>query len=145
LFRFRLERVLEYRAGLEKAAEQKLAVALEEKNRCSLALAEYRRRFEEAIRSGYCELRDLAANIHLDFYRETLLKQIKHGEELLEAAGRQVELCYHNLVSARQERMALEKLKEKQMRGYKVRLTQAEQKINDEIAAALFKHKKDVF
>lgn len=138
MFSFRLEKILEYRVGLEKNAEQMLAAAKNEQKRCSEALSECLHRLDVSFHTVRENKQDLAAGIHQDCYREALTAEIKKKVELLKRAGEKVDICCRDLATARRERILLEKLKEKLYREYLLLNGRREQSLCDEIASVLF-------
>ncbi|TEB11155.1 flagellar export protein FliJ [Pelotomaculum propionicicum] len=136
-FKFQLEPVLLQRSTKEEAAEQALALACNEyNNRCEI-LNYTKRRLEEALILDEENI-DVFENMHLDLYREFLSKKIISQEKDVNDAANALEHSRQAAVQARQERQAIEKLKEKHLRIHKREEEAKEQKLVDELA--LYSH-----
>jgi len=136
-FKFQLEPVLLQRAAREEAAEQALALANNEyNNRCSV-LNNTMRRLEQALTRDEEKI-DVFEYMHLNFYRESLREKIISQGEGVNDAANTVEHSRQAAVQARQERQAIEKLKEKHLQRHKREEEAREQKLVDEMA--LYSH-----
>jgi len=136
-FKFQLEPVLLQRAAREEAAEQALALAHNEYNNRCAVLKKTRRRLEQALIRDEVKL-DVFENMHLNFYRDSLSEKIIYQEEDVNDAADAVGHSRQAAVQARQERQAIEKLKEKHLQRHKREEEAREQKLVDEMA--LYSH-----
>lgn len=132
-FKFRLEPVLLQRTAREEAAEQALALAHNEYNSRCAVLRDTRQRLEQALTGAEKKI-DVLESLHLDFYRKSLSEKIIGQEEDLCNAANAVEHSRQAAVQARQERQAMEKLKEKHLLRYRGEEEAREQKLVDEMA-----------
>jgi len=136
VFRFRLQRLLDYKVVLEKSAEQLLAQAIEEHRRCSGAFQESLDQLQNLNSEN--QMQNLSYAIHLNFFKEALSLRIKKLKEEVEMAGQEVAACQDKLILARKECLLLEKLKERQLKEYRVELDRKEMILNDELASMRF-------
>jgi flagellar FliJ protein len=132
-FIFQLEPVLLQREAREEAAEQALALAHNEYNNRCAVLRNTRQNLEQALTRDEEKI-DVFENMHLNFYRESLSEKITAQEEDVYYAANAVEHSRQEAVQARQERQAIEKLKEKHLQKHKLEEEAREQKIVDEMA-----------
>lgn len=140
-FQFRLEPVLKQRAAREVAAEQALALAHKEYNQRLTLLENTRRRLKAALegagkdRVDYFEIRQIL------FYRASINEKIKIQEKGVSEAGLIVEHKRDEAVQARQERQALDKLKEQYLQNYRREMANREQKEVDELSGNAYQRR----
>lgn len=81
---------------------------------------------------------DVFAEMHLSFYRESLSEKITGQKEDVNRAAQEVEDTRKKAVQARQDRQAIEKIKDKHLYNYHRAEEAREQKLVDEMA--LYSH-----
>ncbi|GIV01810.1 MAG: hypothetical protein KatS3mg015_0640 [Fimbriimonadales bacterium] len=128
-FRFRLQRVLEYRAlqeewakeawlearALRIAAQQELEATIEEKKRAELILPS--------------SVEEMQA---LDLYLERLDDEIEAQEAIVETLRQEEEKCHGEWIEARKNHEALKRLREKAYVAWQEEAARAEQKALDD-------------
>ncbi|AEF94641.1 flagellar export protein FliJ [Desulfotomaculum nigrificans CO-1-SRB] len=136
-FQFRLEQVLQQRIKREEAALLEQARAEQECDRCQRELAASERKLEEALQAATAFVRPDEQMQSL-IYREHLQQVIARQRRLLQRSQEILQLRQAATMKARQERMVLEKLKEKKFREYQELEMYLEQREIDELAALRF-------
>ena len=131
-FNFRLEPVLKHRQVLEDQAVTALAHAHRELIASRENLLKTTALLEATYRETASGSFDLAENLNLSFYRESLADARRCQEEEVSKAGVKVETCRSFAVEKRRDKLALEKLREKKYAAYRREANQAEQKEYDE-------------
>lgn len=139
-FNFHLEPVLQHRAGLEQGALRARVRAEEELALNREALAQTRNLLSRSMETVPGELINPADGLNNFLYREHLASCAVKQAESVAGAESDLEQCHHKLLEARKDKLVLEKLKEKQYQHYQFQLNSAEQKLNDELAMAVFNH-----
>lgn len=129
-FVFRLEPVLSHRERRQEEAEEALAAARREREESARALEGHRIVLAESLRE---ETVDLTAALHLQFYREHLVRRGRDLSAALDATEQAVQEKLQLLVVARQEKKALENLKEHRRQAFEAEQRRREQKVLDEI------------
>lgn len=137
-YTFRLEPVLQYRAGLEQDALFKKARAQEELSLRQEALEHTRHMICRAMDTDQGSCINPADSLNSFLYREYLTNCAAEQEVSVAGAECELELRRQALIEARREKMVLEKLKERQFNSYQKQLNILEQRKNDEIATAMF-------
>ncbi len=141
VFNFRLKTVLQVRAEKEAAAEAALARARREHERLLNRLNETKRQLEEvSVPAG--GVLDVLEQQHLALYRSALAARVRQQEKAVLAAAAAVEAKRREAVRARQERQAIEKIKEKRYSDFLREETSAEMKVNDELSLYSFLRSK---
>ncbi|HBC93796.1 MAG TPA: flagellar export protein FliJ [Pelotomaculum sp.] len=140
-FQFRLEPVLKQRAAKEVSAEQALALARKEYNRCLTLLENTRQSLQALEATRRDELDYFEIRQHF-FYRVSVNEKIKIQEKGVSEAGLIVEHKRDEAVQARQERQALDKLKEQCLQNYRREMADREQKEVDELSLSIY-HRRD--
>ncbi|SHF37261.1 flagellar export protein FliJ [Desulforamulus putei] len=136
-FHFRLEQVLQQKIKQEEQALLELAKAQQECARCERELNESKGKMQQTI--AYTEsIRHPGEHMQSLIYLEHLQKNIQCQQRLLQRAQEIVQLRKEAALKARQERMILEKLKEKQVQEYKELEFYLEQKEIDELATSRY-------
>jgi flagellar FliJ protein len=132
-YRFSLENVLEWRAEKEKVISEKLIKKtnqIEEKSAEIEGLVlEY-----EKIKNDARTFKNTSELIRMQQYRQSLADSIEKERGSLSRLNNEREEIMKDLVKARQDKSAIEKLKEKDHEDYKEKLRMFEQKFLDEIA-----------
>lgn len=147
-FVFSLESILRYRLNFEKSAK--------------LILAETQSKYqqqEKLMEEMYYKLLSLDTNslanlehstpssgfvlsvsgiVHENIYRDYLISCLNKGQALLAALEEEVTRCREKAVQARQERLILEKLKERSWQEYQLTEDKKEQDQIDEIGRGIF-------
>lgn len=131
-FNFRLEPALKHRQALEEQAVTALASAHRELIASRENLLKTTALLEETYRETAPGSFDLAENLRLSFYRESLASARRCQEEEVSRAGTRVEQCRSLAVERRRDRLVLEKLREKKYAAYRQEANRAEQKEFDE-------------
>jgi flagellar protein FliJ len=134
-FKFRLEAVLKHRAVMEELAQQAFAKVQLELKAADQALAELRTAYAEAIggRAAGVDLEDVSRR---ERYIDALLMRIGEQERVIEGINARLNDARMALVSARQAREAIERVKEQDYRQYLQDVTHEEQRLIDEMATA---------
>lgn len=137
-YRFRLESVLQHRAGLEQNALLAKARAQEELYLRQEALEHTRHLISQAMDTDQGGCVSPADSLNSFLYREYLTNCV--AEQEVSVAGAECELDHRHqaLVEARREKMMLEKLKERQLNSYQKQINIEEQSKNDEMAMAIY-------
>lgn len=136
-FQFRLEQVLEQKINLE---EQTLLEQVKAQQDCieyEQELETSKEKLEQVVRFSELDAKP-DEQMHSLMYREHLQLTIQRQARLLNRALEILELRKEASVKARQERMVLERLKEKQWNEYKEMELYIEQKEIDELATLGF-------
>ena len=132
-YRFSLENVLEWRGEKEKVISEKLIKKtnqIEEKSAEIEGLVlEY-----EKIKNDARTFKNTSELIRMQQYRQSLADSIEKERGSLSRLNNEREEIMKDLVKARQDKSAIEKLKEKDHEDYKEKLRMFEQKFLDEIA-----------
>ena len=132
-YRFSLENVLEWRGEKEKVISEKLIKKtnqIEEKSAEIEGLVlEY-----EKIKNDARTFKNISELIRMQQYRQSLADSIEKERGSLSRLNNEREEIMKDLVKARQDKSAIEKLKEKDHEDYKEKLRMFEQKFLDEIA-----------
>ncbi|MBM7854213.1 flagellar FliJ protein [Desulfohalotomaculum tongense] len=139
-FSFRLEAVLDQR----KKKEQQALVAQSEAEKMyqeQLAALEHTRRLlNESLQAPGC--RDLAGELHRVLYREHLKSKIARQSCRVQQAKEKLDEARRAAMLARQERLVIEKLKERQLEEYLQHMRVMEEKLADELATGLYNRKQ---
>ncbi len=132
-FRFGLEPVLEQRKTKEEEALLGQAKAQQECFKCQQYLDQTQQKLLEAFAYAGSLLRP-EEQLQSLMYREHLQQTAQRQQKQLQRAEEIFDLRRQDTTKARQERMVLEKLKEKQLAEFEARLFFLEQKETDEMA-----------
>lgn len=141
MYRFSLQKVLDYRKKKEELAQQKLAVALQEREQARFVLQKTEEEFTDCQRV-YTDIQstqtDLARLMQAADYTGLLAKQLKARQE--ELLAREIRLLEEKRQTeqAMQSRKIIDKLRQKDYSRYLQEMNKAEQKQLDEIARLLF-------
>lgn len=135
-FKFRLEPVLKHREAREEQAAKEHARALEEYRRNYDNLCTAREKFTMAVQTH--QPVNQFEYLNQITYCEYMSKEIKNLEAISNSSRKKFDKCQENLIKAMMDRSVMEKLKEKQLRSYKLMSDILEQKEIDNIAAQLF-------
>jgi flagellar protein FliJ len=132
-FKFRLEAVLKHRTVIEELAQQAFAKVQLELKAADERLAELRTGYSEAVagRSAGVDLDDVTRR---ERYVDTLLVRISEQERVREGINARLDDARSALVSARQAREAIERVKEQDYRNYLREAGLEEQRLIDEMA-----------
>jgi len=139
-FQFRLEQVLQQKITREEQALLEQVKAQQECSRCEQELLTTKQKLEETL---YYSQRVMEPGEQMQtlMYREHLLLTIDRQNRSLRRAQDIFRLRKDTAIAARQERMVLEKLKEKQFGEYKELEIYLEQKEIDELATLGYSRK----
>ena len=134
-FKFRLEAVLKHRVVMEELAQQAFAKVQLELKAADHALAEMRTAYAEAVagRGAGIDLEDVSRR---ERYIDALLVRIGEQERVIEGINARLNDARIALVSARQAREAIERVKEQDYRQYLQDVAHEEQRQIDEMATA---------
>lgn len=141
-FKFRLEQVLQQKISLEEQALMEQSKAQLECSRCEKELADTEEKLEEMYQRGACSLKPDEL-MHQLMFREQLQLLKEKQTRNLQRANEILQLRRDAAIHARQERMVLEKLKEKKLLEYQELQLLVEQKEIDELATVSFVRTKD--
>ncbi|SHK30197.1 flagellar export protein FliJ [Desulforamulus aeronauticus] len=139
-FRFSLEPVLEQRKTKEEEALLGQAKALQECVKCQQNLDQTKQKLVEAFSYAGTLLKP-EEQLQSFIYREHLQQTAQREQKHLQRAEEIFDLRRQDTMKARQERMVLEKLKEKQLTEFQARLLFLEQKEIDEMATLRYSRK----
>ena len=140
-FRFKLQRVLDYRTQLEEQARIALAKALHEQRVQADFLADLRKRLEVHETKLYAEKELTVDDIWLwRLYKDRLKLDIKTAESRLFALVKKVDRCRRELVVKSKDRKLLEKLKTNQAVKFRVEENLKEQGEVDEMATLRYQY-----
>lgn len=137
-YRFRLEPVLQHRAGLEQNALLEKARAQEELYLRQEALEHTRHLISQAMDTDQGGWVSPADSLNSFLYREYLTNCVVEQEVSVTGAECELDRRHQALVEARRDKMMLEKLKERQLNSYQKQLSIEEQSKNDEMATAIY-------
>lgn len=141
-FKFRLEKVLEYRRQLEDQAMLALAKAQAARQAEAAKLDGLRRELAAQLERGRNTAGMSGAERWLaQTYVQALRQDIKQSTAFLATLEEEVALCRSDLVTRAQERELLEKLKSKQAKRFAEEEKLREQREYDETAT--IRHKKE--
>lgn len=143
-FIFPLENVLKYRRSLEDYAKQTLAKAQEKYGQQKKILEEMKANLEATLsHQNIFNLNlDVSRIIHENAYREYLFACLNKQQELLVKLQQEVNDYRAKLIQAQQERLILEKLKEKSWQKYHLEENKKEQFQIDETGRGIFIYNK---
>ena len=140
-FKFKLEKVLDYRKQLEEQAMQALAEARRAEEAEKERLASFRQELDAQRIALHACIQDAAERWLISSYINALQDDIRTTERVLEYLADEVRLRQANLVAKAQERQLLEKLKEKQAERHAHEEKLKEQRNNDETATIRYQKK----
>lgn len=133
-FQFSLESVLEYRREIEEEWELKLGAAVGRMNQIQQRLKELDQDQQDSML--HHELKDAAGAQTWGLYLMSLAQNRSKAVQELAQAQVEVDKVRQGYLAASRDRKALDKLKEKQQKAYKVYLHREEAKAMDEHNAA---------
>lgn len=140
-FIFPLESVLNYRLSIENNFKQALAKALTEYREHSKILDEINTNLKAALNHHSSAL-NVAWLKHENIYREYLIDCLNKQQELVNELQQKAEDCRAKLVQAHQERLVLEKIKDKSWQRYQLEEDKKEQFQTDEVGRNTFIYRK---
>ncbi|HMM68975.1 MAG TPA: flagellar export protein FliJ [Gudongella oleilytica] len=132
-YRFSLENVLEWRAEKEKVISEKLIKKTNQIEEKSAEIEGLVQEYEK-IKNDARTFKNTSELIRMQQYRQSLADSIEKERGSLSRLNNEREEIMKDLVKARQDKSAIEKLKEKDHEDYKEKLRMFEQKFLDEIA-----------
>ena len=139
-FRFKLQKVLDYREQLEEEAKVRLAEASMRHDAALRALEEARTALEaEQRKQAENPLMGAAERWVSDQYVKGLTGDVQTAAMQERMTGQMQEEARKLLAARALDRQMLDKLKERQKRNYQHEERQKEQQFNDEIATIRFK------
>ena len=138
-FQFQLEPVLNYKqqtldALMTELSEAQMVAAAQEaaRDRAAEALAAYDAEFAEKREIGFTNLEAL----EYEAGQQVLVRRLLREQQLLEQRQRELEAKRAQVVAARQETHAIEKLKEIRRGEYDAAAAKADEKAIDDLTAA---------
>ena len=138
-FQFQLEPVLNYKQKaldvlMNELSEAQMVAAAQEKVRdeAIARLAAYDAEFAEKRAAGFTNLEA----VEYEAGQQVLEQRLQHEEKLLAQRRRELEAKRQQVVEARQETHAIEKLKEIRRGEYDTAVAKAEEKALDDLTAA---------
>lgn len=140
-FLFRLEQVLQQRIKAEEQALLEQAKAQQECTKYEQELAISKTKLEEAFIAARTYTKP-DEQFHFLMYKDQLQSQIEQQTRLLQRAKEILKLRIRDTMKARQEKLVLEKLKEKQYLEYQELQSLLEQKEIDELATVSYAREK---
>ncbi|CCO09168.1 flagellar export protein FliJ [Desulforamulus hydrothermalis] len=132
-FHFRLEQVLQQKIKQEEQALRELAAARQDCDRWEQALKASREKLKQTMSYSAAVQNpgeQMQSMLYLEYLQQTIVTQQRH----LQRAEEILQLRRRSAMQARQERLVLEKLKEKQAAEFQAWLALVEQKEIDELA-----------
>ncbi|WP_213951238.1 MULTISPECIES: flagellar export protein FliJ [Tepidanaerobacter] len=136
-FSFRLETPLRIKELKEKIEKQKLAEAINEKNKAEKSLTQLELSKKDTWEKIEKQLYDsIKTNVLSDFgvYSAHISSKIDRQKIVVKNTHRFYEERVHSYIISRREKQILEKVKEKKFAVYNKNLNAEEQKITDEVA-----------
>ena len=140
-FRFRLETVLKMRGQREEMAQQQLAARQQHQQACRERLDRTRHHLEMLMQSSG-QVIDVQGELERQCYREHLEKRGQQEEAALTQCLKEVKEARQNLLKMRQDRLVLDKLKEKKYALHCAELRALEVKHMDEAGAKIAQKNK---
>lgn len=141
MFRFKLQRILDYKSAMEDQKKAQLGDA-EQQQRCEqLKLAQYQQQKQgcQATVSGQVDICSLLQRQRFTVYLD---EKINHQHQTLVAAKNMVRQRQVELMESMKERKILDKVKEKRLQVYQYETGVREQKLIDDLTTASFIRKK---
>lgn len=132
-YKFSLEKVLEWRAEIEKRIAKSFAIVQNELNYQEITLNNLRLE-NESIKKKILELNNINDLKQQYLFKQSVEQKIKEILKLIEQTKTKLEKLRLDLLEAQKNRKIMEKLKEKDYIEYKENLMLEEQKELDEIA-----------
>ena len=140
-YNFRLERVLDYRRGLEREAQQELAERerklFEEKKRMKLLQMEHVKT-QTALKGKGEKILNLEGLRMLNSYLSYLDQSMEDQEKIILECEEVVSEVQEKVKASMQQRKTLEKLKEKDYRVFQAEVNAEESKVIDEAGLRMF-------
>lgn len=140
-YNFRLERVLDYRRGLEREAQQELAERernlFEEKKRMKLLQMEHVKT-QTALKGKGEKILNLEGLRMLNSYLSYLDQSMEEQEKIILECEEVVSEVQEKVKDSMQQRKTLEKLKEKDYRVFQAEVNAEESKVIDEAGLRMF-------
>ncbi|GAB6273908.1 MAG: hypothetical protein STSR0004_07710 [Peptococcaceae bacterium] len=140
-FIFPLENVLNYRLSIENNVKQALANVLIEYREQNKILEEINTNLKVTLNHHSFAL-DVAWLKHENLYREYLIDCLNKQQELVAELQQKIEDYMAKLVQAHQNRLVLEKLKDKSWLRYRLEEDKKEQFQIDEVGRNIFAYRK---
>lgn len=137
-----MEKILDWKKGIEDDHSNSFAVKAKEVRRKNTEIDDLLDEYEE-LKSNMIALRapHELAQVHL--YRDQLADQITRERGYLSKLNDELENIKIDLIQARKDKMAIEKLKEKDFEKHKEKVKKQEQDFLDEVATLRHIHKED--
>ena len=140
-FRFRLQKVLDLRAAVEKEKAGKLAEARRnaaEARRARDDLESVRNAGREVLTSSHGSGGSVGHLLNLEYVLEKMESYLAEADAACAAADEDVESTLKEYHEASQERRTLDQLREKRLEVWKKEANRQEQKAIDEVAITRF-------
>ena len=141
-YRFSMDRILEWREVLEKDHKDRLARKKHQIDIKNMELDELLKEYDKA-KSNTRVFRNVQDLTQSQLYRQRLSDQIKEKRGYLTRLENELEETRKELVQARRDKLAMEKLKEKDKEKYDEKVKQKEQEFLDEISSTRYSRQDD--
>ena len=144
MFRFSLQRILDYRRQLREKAENEVRIVREmireERNALSLREGEVARQKKALLERGGSGMINVAELSLISVYLDSLRARLAEHRGNLRRLEARLKERMAALVRASQEEKVMERLREKELRAYRESETRAENRFLDEIAIRRYRH-----
>jgi flagellar FliJ protein len=137
-YTFSMEKVLEWREGIEKNVMEKFAVFQNELNQEKLTLANLIKEYN-MVKEKSLDCKKINELRQLQLYKADLEDRIEIQHQIIERKTKELEEVRQELITAQKDRKIMEKLKEKDYLNFQESLKAEEQKFIDEMAVLKFK------
>lgn len=140
-FKYRLEKVLEFRTRKVEQLQAELALAIRDRDTevaMLNALSEKRQKAQKSL-EGYLARGEVAEVQQTNTFLENMAKKIESQSKVVSKMNENVELIRKKLVVASKEKKIMEKHKEKKHEEWKVEQGKIEAKQLDEMAGTIFR------
>lgn len=142
MFSFRLEPVLQVRKMREQEVHQELARLEQTRQAAEQDMVSTVAQLNKDICTPSVASMDMFFSLHREHYRECLRERVATQETALQEHGLAVEVKRDQLVRVMQDRLVLEKLKEKQAESFKSRESAREIRQMDELGTTTFCYRR---
>ena len=140
-FKYRLEKILDFRTRKVETLQAELALAIRDRDTevaMLNALSEKRQKAQKSL-EGYLARGDVAEVQATNTFLENMAKKIESQNRVVSKMNDSVELIRKKLVVASKEKKIMEKHKEKKHEEWKVEQAKIEAKQLDEMAGTIFR------
>jgi flagellar FliJ protein len=140
-FKYRLEKVLDFRARKVEKLQAELALAIRDRDTevaMLNALSEKRGKAQKSL-EGYLTRGEIAEVQQTNTFLENIAKKIETQTKIVSKMNENVELIRKKLVIASKEKKIMDKHKEKKHEEWKAEMARIEAKKLDEMAGTIFR------